>query len=195
MQPTSPNQAKNWTLCRLVWLLLVAVVAKNAAAQKPYLQEPSRSFARVASLGGESGSSREFLSYNGRYAQAPASVPMPVHRLVDAANRLQGKPYIWGGGHKFLNDRGYDCSGSVSYVLHQAGLLRAPLQSGEFLQYGDPGPGRYITIFMKNGHVFMSVLGLRFDTSDFGSGRGDGPRWRPTARKFNGYSMRHPPGL
>ena len=195
MQPTSPNQSKNWALCRMVWLLLVAVLAKNAAAQNPSRQEQSRTFASVASLGSMSGSSREFLSYNGRYAQAPASVPMPVHCVVDAANGLQGKPYVWGGGHKYLNDRGYDCSGSVSYVLHGAGLLKGPLQSREFLKFGEPGPGKYITIFMKNGHVFMSVLGLRFDTSDFGSGRGDGPRWRPTARSFRGYSMRHPPGL
>lgn len=195
MQPTSPKQQRNWFLCRIVWLLFIAVLAKNAAAQNPQRQEQARSFANVASIGSAPTSTQKYLSYNGRYAQAPASAPMPVHRLVDAANHLQGRPYVWGGGHTRLNDRGYDCSGSVSYVLHEAGLLRGPLQSREFLKYGEPGPGKYITIFMKNGHIFMSVLGLRFDTSDMGSGRGDGPRWRPTARKFNGYSVRHPSGL
>ncbi len=173
----TPSQPINWSTCRLVWLLLIAMLAKNTQAQNP------------------SGGSREFLNYNGRYAQAPASVPMPVHRLVDAANRLQGKPYVWGGGHRHINDRGYDCSGSVSYVLHNAGLLEVPLQSREFMKYGEPGPGRYITIYMRNGHVFMSVLGLRFDTSDMGSGQGDGPRWRPKARSMKGYSMRHPAGF
>jgi hypothetical protein len=137
----------------------------------------------------------EFLDFNGRSAHAPESTPLPVQRAVEAANRLEGKPYVWGGGHRFLYDHGYDCSGSVSFVLHQAGLLRGPLRSQEFLHYGQSGPGRFITIFVRDGHVFLSVLGLRFDTSDMGAGRGNGPRWRPTARSFRGYTMRHPPGL
>jgi hypothetical protein len=138
---------------------------------------------------------REFLHYNGRYASAPATVPGPVHQAVNAANQLQKKPYRLGGGHRKLYDRGYDCSGTVSYVLHHAGLLSGPRTSSQFKSYGAPGPGRYITIYVKDGHVFMSVCGLRLDTSDHGAGRGDGPRWRPTARTFKGYQMRHPPGL
>ncbi|WP_038172247.1 hypothetical protein [Verrucomicrobium sp. BvORR106] len=138
---------------------------------------------------------REYLEYNGRVAYAPASVPQAVHHAVAAANALQRKPYRYGGGHRVLHDRGYDCSGTVSYVLYHAGLLRGPLASNQFRNYGAPGPGRYITLFVKDGHVFMSVCGLRLDTSDFGAGRGDGPRWRPTARSFKGYQLRHPPGL
>lgn len=135
------------------------------------------------------------LNYNGRYAAAPAGMPVAVARAVAAANELQGKPYVWGGGHRFLNDRGYDCSGSVSYVLHKAGLLRGPLTSKGFREYGAPGPGRYITIYVSGDHVFLSICGLRFDTSDYGANRGDGPKWRPTARKFSGFEIRHIPGL
>jgi len=135
------------------------------------------------------------LSYDGRYAHAGPEMPLPVQIAVEAANRLQGKPYVWGGGHKYLYDRGYDCSGSVSHVLHQAALLPGPRLSQDFRNYGLPGPGRFITIYARGGHVFLSVCGLRFDTSDIGSGRGDGPRWRPTARNPRGYALRHPPGL
>ncbi|MCE9519523.1 MAG: peptidoglycan endopeptidase [Verrucomicrobia bacterium] len=135
------------------------------------------------------------LNYDGRYAHATPDMPQPVLRAVEAGNRLQGKPYLWGGGHRYLYDRGYDCSGSVSFVLHHAGLLPGPRLSQDLQYYGDPGPGRFITIYARGGHVFMSICGLRLDTSDFGSGRGDGPRWRPTARSYQGYSMRHPPGL
>lgn len=141
------------------------------------------------------GSVREYLEYNGRTAKAPSHLPPPVHHAVAAANSLQRKPYRYGGGHKKLYDRGYDCSGTVSYVLYHAGLIRGPLASSQFRAYGAPGPGRYITIFVKDGHVFMSICGLRLDTSDFGAGRGDGPRWRPRSRTFPGYQLRHPPGL
>jgi hypothetical protein len=136
-----------------------------------------------------------YLDYNGRYASAPLGLPAAVARAVAAANELQRKPYRWGGGHRFLKDRGYDCSGSVSYVLHKAGLLRGPLTSRQFLRYGAPGPGRFISIYVSGDHVFLSVCGLRFDTSDYGSGRGDGPRWRPTARRLSGFTIRHIPGL
>lgn len=136
-----------------------------------------------------------FLNYDGRYASAPAGMPIAVARLVAAANEIQGKPYVWGGGHRYLNDRGYDCSGSVSYVLHKAGLLRGPLTSKGFRSYGAPGPGRFVTIYVSGDHVFMSVCGLRFDTSDYGANRGEGPKWRPTARKFSGFEVRHIPGL
>ena len=47
--------------------------------------------------------------------------PPPVIRAIAAGNRLQGKPYKWGGGHARLQDSGYDCSGTVSYVLREAG--------------------------------------------------------------------------
>ena len=171
-------------------LLLVAFTTPDAAAQSPGFAASVNSmrFASAAPV-------RPYLDYNGRYAAAPAGTPLTVARVVAAVNELQGKPYVWGGGHRYLQDNGYDCSGSVSYALFKAGLLRGPLTSKGFRNYGAPGPGRFITIYVSNDHVFMSVCGLRFDTSDHGANRGGGPKWRPTARGISGFEVRHIPGL
>ncbi len=134
-----------------------------------------------------------YLAFNGRYATAPTALPWAVHAVVGAGNELQRKPYAWGGGHRYLFDRAYDCSGSLSDMLTRARLLDRPLTSTEFARFGAPGPGRYITIFVKPGeHVFMSVCGLRFDTT--GNDQ-QGPRWRPTPRAAQGFIIRHPWGL
>jgi hypothetical protein len=135
-----------------------------------------------------------YLSFNGKYAAAPGNMPAPVRVAVSAGNNLQSKPYQRGGGHRSVEDNAYDCSGSVSYCLIKAGLLARPLSSKEFARYGEAGPGRFITIYVKPGeHVFMSICGLRFDTT--GGFEGQGPRWRPTARSMAGFQMRHPFGL
>lgn len=63
-------------------------------------------------------------------AVAPPSAPPAVKAMIEAANRIRHRPYHWGGGHRRWNASGYDCSGSVSYVMHAAGLLTgAPLDS------------------------------------------------------------------
>ena len=135
-----------------------------------------------------------YLTFNGRYAQAPSTMPIPVQNAVIAGNNLQSKPYVRGGGHQRVDDSGYDCSGSVSFALIKAGLLRNPLSSKDFANYGESGPGRFITIYVKPGeHVFMSICGLRFDTS--GGSEGQGPRWRSTPRDASGFIVRHPFGL
>jgi peptidoglycan hydrolase-like protein with peptidoglycan-binding domain len=114
-----------------------------------------------------------------------------VARVTAAANRIAGKPYRYGGGHGSFNDTGYDCSGSVSYALHGGGLLSAPLTSGGFMSWGAAGPGKHITVYANNGHVFMTINGRRFDTS----ARSDsGSRWGGP-RSGGGYVVRHPPGL
>jgi len=134
------------------------------------------------------------LRFDGRYAAVPITFPGAIQHAVYAANALQGKPYRMGGGHNKVEDSAYDCSGSVSYVLIRSGLLRAPLNSNEFANYGRPGPGRFITIYVKPGeHVFMTVCGLRLDTT--GGREGEGPRWRPVPRSASGFVMRHPVGL
>jgi hypothetical protein len=135
-----------------------------------------------------------YLSFNGKYAAAPNHLPAPVQYAVNAGNQLQNKPYALGGGHRSVYDNAYDCSGSVSYTLIMAGLLNRPLSSSEFANYGAPGTGRFITIYVKAGeHVFMSICGLRFDTT--GRRTGEGPRWRPIPRSIRGFTMRHPFGL
>ncbi len=125
-------------------------------------------------------------------AVAPDDAPEPVKRVIQAGNAIARFPYKWGGGHGAWRDDGYDCSGSVSFALAGAGLLGSPRTSGGFMDYGDPGPGEWITIYANNGHIFMVVAGLRFDTS--GRGRA-GTRWQQNPRGAGGFAVRHVPGL
>jgi hypothetical protein len=125
-------------------------------------------------------------------AVAPENAPDIVKRVIMAANEIAKFPYKWGGGHGAWRDNGYDCSGSVSFALAGAGLLRSPLTSGAFMNYGAPGQGRWITIYANSGHIFMFVAGLRFDTS--GQGRA-GTRWQAESRSTAGFAVRHIPGL
>ena len=120
------------------------------------------------------------------------SVPLRVLRAINAANRIAYKPYRLGGGHGTFNDSAYDCSGTVSYVLHAAGALGSPLDSGSLRSWGSPGPGRWITVYAHGGHAFMTIRGRRFDTSMRGPG---GSRWSSRMRSTAGYTVRHPPGL
>ncbi|HEY8583345.1 MAG TPA: peptidoglycan-binding protein [Capillimicrobium sp.] len=117
-------------------------------------------------------------------------LPAAVRRAIAAANRINMLPYRYGGGHGSFTDSGYDCSGSVSYVLHAANKLRSPLDSGALMSYGHPGPGRYITIYSNPSHVYMTINGRRFDTSGNAAGR-----WQSEPRSSAGYVVRHPPGL
>ena len=122
----------------------------------------------------------------------PSGVPEAVQRVVAGGNAIADFPYIWGGGHASFVANGYDCSGSVSYALAAGGLLNEPLVSGQLASWGDPGPGRWITIYANAGHTFMSVDGVWFDTA----GR-SGPyasRWLVATPPLAGYSVRHPPG-
>ncbi|UGS36795.1 C40 family peptidase [Capillimicrobium parvum] len=132
------------------------------------------------------------LAADGRTAVAPAGAPPEVVAVVAAANRITRTPYVWGGGHQRWEDRGYDCSGAVSYALHGAGLLDVPLVSGALARWGDAGPGSWISVYGHGGHAYMVVAGLRFDTSGAGE---SGPRWRPAARSSSGFAVRHPAGL
>ena len=126
-------------------------------------------------------------------AIAPRHAPPEVKRAIDAANRIAGLPYKWGGGHARLNDTGYDCSGAASYVLRNAGLLHGQMPSKGFLSYGKKGEGRWVTVYARNGHVFLTIAGLRFDTG--GRRGGDGPKWSMDSRSGKGHIVRHPPGL
>lgn len=129
----------------------------------------------------------------GRYAVVPLHAPPAVRRAVAAGNRLQKFPYRRGGGHAQLNDSAYDCSSSISYVLREAGLMASQMPSSGFLNYGEDGPGEWITVWTKNGHVYMTIGGLRLDTGGFP--KSNGPRWKPTERSTSGFYPRHPPGL
>lgn len=126
-------------------------------------------------------------------AYAPTSVPSSVKRAITAANEINHLPYQFGGGHG-RPCYGLDCSGSTSHVLRAAGLMDGSMPSKGFLKYGKSGPGKYITVFVRDGHVFMTICGLRFDTTSNGSGH-VGPRWMTKPRSTKGFKLRHPPGL
>ena len=127
----------------------------------------------------------------------PANAPKQVRKAIAAANKIHTRPYIWGGGHRSFKSKGYDCSGAVSYVLHAAGILRSPMASGPLTRWGSPGLGSWITVYANSGHAWMTVAGLRFDTSAVGESlnQGSGPRWRASMRSGTGYTTRFYPGL
>ena len=131
--------------------------------------------------------SRATLNSDGT-ANAPANAPAAVKAAIAAGNEITNTPYIWGGGHGSFEAAGYDCSGSVSFVLHGGGFLDSPLDSTGLMTWGESGPGNWITVYAHSGHTFMQVAGLRFDTS------GAPPRWQTAPRDSSGYVVRHPPG-
>jgi len=132
---------------------------------------------------------------DGSRAVAPRAAPRVVKRMIRAGNRIRHKRYEWGGGHGDWKDDGYDCSGAVSYVLHKAGLLDYPLSSGGFMKWGAKRRGRWVSIYASRDHVFMTVAGLRFDTSYITDGDRSGPGWSEYMRPARGFRTRHPSGL
>lgn len=135
---------------------------------------------------------RTAMLVHGR-AIAPPNAPRVVHAAIAAGNRIAGRPYRSGGGHRYAEDDAYDCSGAVSYVLGSIGALQRPLTSSQFRSYGARGFGRWITIYAKRGHVFLVVAGLRFDTGWASGPRG--PQWTTRSRPARDFVLRHPPGL
>jgi cell wall-associated NlpC family hydrolase len=128
----------------------------------------------------------------GGMAQAPPGAPAAVRQVVAAGNAIAGLPYEYGGGHGSFRANAYDCSGSISYALAAAGLLSSPLDSTGFQSWGEPGPGRWITVYTNPGHAFMVVGGWRFDTSALDQ---NSTRWTRTMRSTSGFTARHPAGL
>jgi hypothetical protein len=123
---------------------------------------------------------------------APTDAPSQVVALIAAGNQIARAPYRYGGGHSTWVDTAYDCSGSISFTLAAAGLLQGPLNSTGLAAWGAPGRGRWVTIYANAGHAFMTVAGLRFDTSGRGT---NGSRWQSAPRSTAGFRVIHPPGL
>jgi hypothetical protein len=131
-------------------------------------------------------------------AYAPTDAPLQVQRAIWAGDRIRLKPYRMGGGHGRWRDTAYDCSGSVSYVLHAAGLLKISEDSGQMMSWGQNGLGQWITIYTNPGHAFVEIAGIRLDTSAEGDPHpapGTGPRWRPLMTDTSGFTARHPLGF
>jgi cell wall-associated NlpC family hydrolase len=141
---------------------------------------------------------------NGR-AVAPRNAPRAVRRMIAAANKIIGKPYVYGGGHRLYVrsartrqiklDRGYDCSGTVSFALFGARLLRTPLDSSSFMRWGRRGPGRWVTVYTNPGHAYIVIAGLRLDTSMRDDPTRTGPGWSRRLRTSASFVARHPRGL
>jgi len=129
-------------------------------------------------------------------AAAPENAPAVVQHIIWAANRIIGRPYVYGGGHQSFHSNGYDCSGTVSFALHGGSLLSSPLDSGQFMSWGRAGQGRWMTILTNPGHAYLDIAGLRLDTSSADDPNNQqGPRWRPLRPANPGYVIRHPAGL
>ena len=124
----------------------------------------------------------------------PPGAPAVVKRVIRAANEIRHRPYIWGGGHRSWLSRGYDCSGAVGYALHGAGLLGVTMVSGQLEYWGEAGPGRWVTVYANQEHVYMVVAGLRFDTRGNPAGV-SGPRWHRGWADSRSFLSRHPAGL
>jgi hypothetical protein len=148
---------------------------------------------------------------DGHLALIPAAVPATVQAMVVAGNELQELSYGPAGHPDPRGVSEEDCSSTVNYVLYRSGvrpireILHANPLAQDYVHWGSPGPGRWVTIYaatQPSNHVFLLIAGLRLDTShngtDVGPNRGeDGPRWRlldhiPTWARW---SVRHPPGL
>ncbi len=126
-------------------------------------------------------------------ALPPPAAPAVIKDVINNANTIVGRPYIWGGGHGSWYSYGYDCSGSVSFALFGGGLIPRPLTSGELKGWGAPGPGKWITVYANSTHTWATIAGLRWDTS--GTESGTGPRWHIDTRPTEAFAVRHPPGL
>jgi hypothetical protein len=130
-------------------------------------------------------------------AYAPSYAPIDVQRAIWAGDKIRTKSYCYAGGHGRWNDSCYDCSGTVSFVLHGGGLLGVTMDSSEFESWGRGGSGQWITVYTNPGHAFIEIAGIRFDTSAEGDPNppsGTGPRWRPLLQDTSGFMARHPSG-
>ena len=194
MQPNSDNSFKQVRSFMSLGIVVVAVLLALFGVQ-------SASAASSASTGGAAfvappppltPGQMAKISEDGRTAIAPADAPTQVQQAIFAINTIVNKPYIYGGGHKSFDARGYDCSGTVSFALHGGGLLDSPLDSSSFMRWGLRGPGQWITIYTNPGHAWATIAGLRLDTSGPGE---RGPRWRAAARSTDGYRVRHVEGF
>ena len=170
----------------------VSVGPASGALPQPVSDDQIR---RELAASGLSANSRQATLTSTGLAVAPINAPASVQAVIQAGNEIAHLPYVWGGGHARYIDNGYDCSGSLSFVLGAGGILGTTMTSGELAHWGAPGPGKWVTIFANDGHTFMYVAGLRFDTVALAQ---TGTRWSNRSANepdLNTFAVRHPPGL
>ena len=180
------------TLARRAAGLVALCSALAVISASPALAAPGGvgSTSTEAAATPESGPVGKAMLVNGR-AIAPLNAPPAVKKVIAAANKIRTKPYIWGGGHGRWWDRGYDCSGAVSFALKGGSLIDSPMSSGPMMGWGEAGLGRWVTVFANSGHAYAVIAGLRWDTSGTA---GSGPRWHEDMRSRAGFAARHPTG-
>ena len=169
----------------------VAAPPTGGLAQPTSLAEIRK---QLAASGLSASLNRATLTPDG-LALAPVTAPTAVQEIINAGNEIAHLPYRFGGGHGTYEDTAYDCSGSLSFVLAAAGILHTTVTSGQLMQWGLPGPGKWVTIFANQGHTFMYVAGLRFDTVALAQ---TGTRWSNRSANepdLASFTVRHPPGL
>lgn len=174
-----------------------APATPRPAAGAPSDAEVQADLSEALGVGADAAVDQAGLTQDG-LATVPPGAPPEVRAIIVAANKVARLPYRYGGGHGGVPgpetwvDTAYDCSGSMSFALASAGLLETPLNSVGFMGWGKPGPGRWVTTYANDGHAFMVVAGLRFDTVERAR---TGTRWGPMVRGVSGFTVRHPPGL
>jgi cell wall-associated NlpC family hydrolase len=183
---------KTPALCISIAVLTVAAIAAVFAA--PVMAEPPGGVSSTTPEVAEPTAPPGKAIIVGGRAIPPADAPPAVKKVIAAANKIRTKPYIYGGGHGRWWDRGYDCSGSVSFALHGGKFLESPLPSGSLEGWGEEGEGRWITVYANAGHAYAVIAGVRLDTSGDEGGE-TGPRWHLDLRDNVGYVARHPAGF
>jgi hypothetical protein len=126
----------------------------------------------------------------------PKAAPPRVKKVIAAANKIRNKPYIYGGGHRRWIDRGYDCSGAVSFALKGGNFITSPTPSGPLASWGSRGKGRWISVYANAGHTYAVIAGYRWDTSGNADGS-TGPSWHRDLRSrgAGSFTVRHPAGF
>ncbi|MGN6190137.1 MAG: hypothetical protein ACTHOE_14690 [Conexibacter sp.] len=165
-------------------------VLARESASLPKPQTDAEIRRELAASGIPSGTAASLTSDG--LAVAPLDAPPAVQAVIQAGNQIARLPYRYGGGHATWVDTAYDCSASISFAFAAAGLISAPMVSGDLARWGAPGPGRWITVYANGGHTFMFVAGLRFDTGGLAA---TGSRWQASTRSVAGFAVRHPVGL
>jgi hypothetical protein len=140
-----------------------------------------------------------------------------VAKMVAEAERLSPSRsrtgYVYGGSHGLSPtppDGPFDCSSAVSHELQVGGFDNTTMTTEQLVDWGEPGPGEWVTIFVKAYAGEESHTFLRFSpeltppserywgTSGFWHS-GEGPGFIPErifpADYLSEFVMRHPPGL
>jgi cell wall-associated NlpC family hydrolase len=131
-----------------------------------------------------------------------------VAAMVNEANSLVGKPYVYGGGHSGWGPQsGYDCSGFVSAVLHAGGYLTSPVDTTALPSQPGmvSGPGQSVTVYDRalsgqNGHVIIEINGQFYESGGmhgaWGGGGGVQKIGTPSASYLATFpTVLHPDGL